>query len=226
MSEASHEPAVDLIGPVLPLEFYLRPTLRVARDLLGKILVHRGGGGVTAGRIVEVEAYRGPEDRAAHTAGGRRTARNEVMWGGGGHLYVYFTYGMHHCCNVVTRATGQPEAVLLRAVEPVVGVALMRRRRGVRRERLPMTLARGPGNLCRAMGIDRRHDGTDLVRGSIVVLDAPRIPRTRVALSPRIGVAYAGAHALRPWRFFVSDSPAVSAHRKAGTPRPGPVSRV
>jgi DNA-3-methyladenine glycosylase len=206
-------PLVDLTAPVLPPDFYRRPTLRVARDLLGKILVHRGRGHVTAGRIVEVEAYRGPEDRAAHTAGGRRTARNEVMWGPGGRLYVYFTYGMHHCCNVVTRAAGQPEAILLRALEPVAGLPLMQHRRGSRRDLSAAALARGPGNLCRAMGIDRRHDGTDLVAGSIVILDAPRVRTAAVAVSPRIGVAYAGDHALRPWRFFVRDSPAVSAHR-------------
>jgi DNA-3-methyladenine glycosylase len=189
--------------------------LRVARALLGKILVHRRRGSVTAGRIVEVEAYRGPEDRAAHTAGGRRTPRNEVMWATGGHLYVYFTYGMHHCCNVVTRAAGEPEAVLLRALEPIAGVALMRRRRGVAADAPRAALARGPGNLCRAMAIDRRHDGTDLVHGSIVILDAPPVSAAALAVSARIGVAYAGTHALRPWRLFVRRSPAVSARRAA-----------
>ena len=203
-----------LAAPVLPVEFYLRPTLRVARDLLGKILVHRRRGAITAGRIVEVEAYRGPEDRAAHTAGGRRTPRNEVMWGPGGRLYVYFTYGMRHCCNVVTRAAGAPEAVLLRGLEPLVGIPLMRRRRGGRRDLEVAALARGPGNLCQAMGIDRTADGTDLVTGSIVILDAPRIRPAAIDASPRIGVAYAGDHALRPWRLFVRDSAAVSGSRR------------
>ncbi|MCC6764974.1 MAG: DNA-3-methyladenine glycosylase, partial [Deltaproteobacteria bacterium] len=168
--------------------------------------------GLTAGRIVEVEAYRGPEDRAAHTAGGRRTARNEVMWGPGGHLYVYFTYGMHHCCNVVTRDADEPEAVLLRALEPLAGIELMRRRRNARD--LPtVTLARGPGNLCRALGIDRRHDGCDLTTGPIVILDAPMARASLVAVSARVGVEYAGEHALRPWRFFLRHSLAVSAPR-------------
>jgi DNA-3-methyladenine glycosylase len=206
--------AAVLDAPVLPIEFYLRPTLRVARDLLGKILVHRRRGAVTAGRIVEVEAYRGPEDRAAHTAGGRRTARNEVMWGRGGRLYVYFTYGMHHCCNVVTRTAGVPEAVLLRGLEPLVGVPLMRRRREGRRDLDVAALARGPGNLCQAMGIDRALDGADLVTGPVVILDAPRVRTAAVGVSPRIGVAYAGDHALRPWRLFVRDSTAVSVSRR------------
>lgn len=208
-----------LDGDVLPATFYDRPTLRVARALLGKILVHRSPEGLAAGRIVEVEAYRGPEDRAAHTAGGRRTPRNEVMWGDGGHLYVYFTYGMHYCCNVVTRRAGQPEAVLLRALEPLAGVGLMQRRRGNRG--LPTSrLARGPGNLCRALGIDRRHDGCDLVRGAVVILDAPRPAAGTVATSPRIGVDYAGDHALRPWRFHLQGSAAVSRPRAA--PRSSP----
>jgi DNA-3-methyladenine glycosylase len=203
-----------LAAAVLPASFYAQPTLRVARALLGKILVHRGPGGVSAGRIVEVEAYRGPEDRAAHTAGGRRTLRNEVMWGPAGRLYVYFTYGMHHCCNVVTRAAEIPEAVLLRAVEPVAGVPLMRRRRGLASDSPIAGLGRGPGNLCRAMGIDRGLDGCDLVTGPVRILDAPRVRAAGIVASPRIGVAYAGEHALRPWRFFVRGSPAVSASRR------------
>lgn len=207
-----------LSAPVLPVAFYARPTLRIARALLGKILVHDGPAGITAGRIVEVEAYRGPEDRAAHTAGGRRTARNEVMWGPAGRLYVYFTYGMHHCCNVVTRAAGIPEAVLLRALEPVAGIELMRRRRGLRTDAPVAALARGPGNVCRAMAIDRDLNGCDLIAGPVRILDASPIRAARVATSARIGVAYAGDHALRPWRFFVRDSPAVSASRRALSP--------
>ena len=213
------EAPAELSAPVLPATFYLQPTLRVARDLLGKILVHRRGTSVTAGRIVEVEAYRGPDDHAAHTAGGRRTARNEVMWGPGGRLYVYFTYGMHHCCNVVTRTAGAPEAVLLRALEPVAGLHLMRRRRGLGIDRPPAALARGPGNLCRAMGIDRRFDGAGLRDGPVVILDAPKISPAAISASARIGVAYAGPDALRPWRFFVRDSPAVSGPRIGGVTR-------
>ena len=204
-----------LDAPVLRAAFYEQPTLRVARALLGKVLVHRRRGAVTAGCIVEVEAYRGPDDRAAHTAGGRRTARNEVMWGPGGHLYVYFTYGMHYCCNVVTRPAGAPEAVLVRALQPVAGIALMRRRRAGGGARTVDSLARGPGNVCRAMGIDRRLNGADLTVGPIVVLDAPRVRAADVVVSTRIGVAYAGPDALLPWRFSIRDCAAVSRPPRA-----------
>jgi DNA-3-methyladenine glycosylase len=199
-----------LAAAVLPAEFYARPTLRVARALLGKILMCRGPSSATAARIVEVEAYRGPADRAAHTAGGRRTPRNETMWGPGGRLYVYFTYGMHHCCNVVTRTAGVPEAILLRAAEPLAGVALMRRRRGVGSDLPLAALARGPANLCRALGIDRQLDGCDLGDGPVVLLDAPPVPPSAIATSARIGIPYAGSDALLPWRFYVRTSPAVS----------------
>jgi DNA-3-methyladenine glycosylase len=131
------------------------------------------------------------------------------MWGPAGHLYVYFTYGMHYCCNVVTRDAGRPEAVHERALEPLEGMGLMRRRRG--NAALPdAALCRGPANLCRAMGIDRRADGTDLTRGRIVLLDAPAIAARRVARSPRIGIAYAGTDAALPWRFFLREIAAVS----------------
>jgi DNA-3-methyladenine glycosylase len=201
-------------GRPLPRAFYLQPTLRVARALLGKILVHQTPEGRTAGRIVEVEAYRGPADRAAHSAGGRRTGRNEVMYGPPGHAYVYFIYGIHFCVNVVCRPREVPEAVLLRALEPLEGEALMRRRR-----RLPdapaWRLCRGPGALCQAMGITRAENGADLVRGRLRLLDAPPVPAARVARSPRIGVDYAGEDAARPWRLALRGSRAVSG-RSAG----------
>jgi DNA-3-methyladenine glycosylase len=201
-------------GRALPRAVYLQPTLRVARALLGKILVHDTPDGPAAGRIVEVEAYRGPADRAAHSAGGHRSPRNEVMYGPPGHAYVYFIYGMHHCMNVVCQPPDVPEAVLLRALEPLEGEALMRRRR-----RLPEApawrLCRGPGALCQAMGIGRAENGADLVRGALRILDAPPIPAARIARGPRIGVDYAGADAARPWRVVVRDSRAVSGPRRA-----------
>jgi DNA-3-methyladenine glycosylase len=196
----------------LARSFYLRPTLRVARALLGKVLVHQTPEGRTAGRIVEVEAYRGPADRAAHTAGGHRSPRNETMWGPPGHAYVYFVYGMHHCVNVVTRAAGVPEAVLIRALDPLDGLDLMRVRR--RRPDAPAwQLCRGPGALCQALGVTRRQDGADLVRGPLRILDAAPVESRLVRRTPRIGVAYAGADALRPWRFLVSATPTVSGPR-------------
>ena len=196
-------PAIVSRERALARSFYLQPTLRVARALLGKVLVHRTPEGRAAGRIVEVEAYRGPADRAAHT---------ETMWGPPGHAYVYFVYGMHHCVNVVTRAAGVPEAVLIRALDPLDGLDLMRSRR-----RLPdapaWQLCRGPGALCQALGVTRQQNGADLVRGPLRILDAPPVDARRVRRSTRIGVAYAGADALRPWRFLVSATPAVSGPR-------------
>jgi len=196
----------------LPRRLYLQPTLRVARALLGKTLVHDGPEGRTAGRIVEVEAYRGPADRAAHSSGGRRTPRNEVMYGPPGYAYVYFIYGMYFCMNVVCQPAGVPEAVLLRALEPLEGVELMRRRRELA-EGPEWRLCRGPGALCRALGIGRAENGADLVRGPLRIVDAPPVPAARVARTARIGVAYAGADAARPWRFLVRGSPAVSGPR-------------
>ena len=196
----------------LPGAFFLQPTLTVARRLLGKILEHRAADGVAAGCIVEVEAYRGPGDQAAHTRDGHRSARNETMFGPGGHAYVYFIYGMHHCINVVTRPRDVPEAVLIRALEPIRGLDLMRARRGPR----PMTdwqLCRGPGSLCRALGIDRRDDGRPLTRGTLRILDAPPVPSRLVRRTTRVGVAYAGADAARPWRLLVAGCRAVSGRR-------------
>jgi len=204
-------------GRALPRRFYLQPTLRVARALLGQILVHDAPDGLAAGRIVEVEAYRGPRDRAAHSRGGHRSARNEVLYGPPGHAYVYFVYGMHHCVNVVTQLPEVPEAVLIRALEPVAGVELMRRRRG-----LPTApawrLCRGPGALCRALAITRSENGADLGRGALRLIAGPAVPARAVRRTPRIGVAYAGPHARFRWRFLVAESPAVSGPRAVTRP--------
>jgi DNA-3-methyladenine glycosylase len=202
----------DARGKSLPRAFYLQPTLTAARRLLGKILVHDTAEGVTAGRIVETEAYRGPADRAAHSRGGHRSARNEVMYGPPGHAYVYFVYGMHHCVNVVTQPVDVPEAVLIRALEPLTGIDLMRMRRALP-DGAVWRLCRGPGALCRALGIDRALNGADLVRSRLRVLAAPEIAPSRVARTPRIGVGYAGADAARPWRFVVRGCAAASGGR-------------
>lgn len=181
----------------LPRDFYQRPTLRLARDLIGMHLVHRDGRQLRIGRIVETEAYQGPRDLAAHSAGGRRTARTEVMFGPPGHAYIYFIYGVWHCLNVVSGAAGTPHAVLIRALEPV---------RALER-------ASGPGLLCRAMGIDRALNGADLCGGRLWLERPADFRAPRIARSTRIGIDYAGDWAHKPWRFFDAQSASVSTFR-------------
>ncbi len=173
----------------------------LAPRLLGALLLSEHEDGVAAGRIVEVEAYEGPHDLAAHTAGARRTPRNEVMWGEAGHAYVYFVYGMHWCFNVVAHTEGKPEAVLIRAIEPVYGLDLMRRRRGHRRSR-DRDLTRGPARLCRALAIDRGDNGRDLHDGRITIRRGDKDDAPKIRVSPRVGIDYAGEDALIPWRFL------------------------
>jgi DNA-3-methyladenine glycosylase len=184
------------LGPVLPRRFYERTALAVARDLLGKALVHRGPWGVRAARIVETEAYIGEKDLACHASRGR-TARTEVMFGRGGHAYVYLVYGMHSCFNVVTDRVGTAAAVLVRGVEAMEGIAA-----GTRTD--------GPGRLTRVLGISRADNGLDLTSSALRILDGPRPPRGSVRRGPRIGVDYAGRWARRPFRFWVAGSPGVS----------------
>ncbi|HYM51888.1 MAG TPA: DNA-3-methyladenine glycosylase [Candidatus Dormibacteraeota bacterium] len=178
-----------------------RPATEVAPDLLGATLIHDAPEGRVAGRIVEVEAYQGPEDRAAHSWRGR-TPRNAVMFGEPGHLYVYLIYGLHHCANIVCGPGDKPEAVLLRAAAITQGAALARQRRGAVDE---ARLAAGPGNLGAAFGIDRSLNGADLIARPIRI--ARSAPVTRIARTPRVGVAYAGAWAARPLRYLVPDDP-------------------
>lgn len=184
--------------------------LTVARDVIGKVLVHASPEGLVAGRIVEAEAYRGPEDRAAHSYGGRRTDRTEVMFGAPGLAYVFFVYGMHWHVNLVTTREGAPHAVLLRAAEPLIGLELMAARRGVPPGHV--STCNGPGKLCEAFGIDRRHYGADLTQGSLFLSDAGKA-RPKIATSARIGVDYAEAWAEKPWRFFEVGSAWVSKGR-------------
>jgi len=195
-------------GPSAALErdWFDRPAEALAPLLLGARLIHEGPDGSVAGRIVEVEAYRGPEDLAAHSARGR-TRRNEVMFGTPGHLYVYLIYGLHHCMNVVAGPGEKPEAVLIRAVALEDGIDVARRRRG---DRVPdRRLASGPGNAGRAFGVNRAMNGLDLLEGPIRV--EPRLgPAPSVSRGPRVGVAYAGLWAARPLRFWITDDPHVS----------------
>ncbi len=165
------------------------------------------------GIIVEVEAYCGPRDLACHSAGGRRTARNEVMYGPPGHAYVYFTYGMHHCLNVVTRGVGVAEAILIRAAVPTGGLAAMRARRGLSEGASAFRLARGPGNLCRAFGIDRTLNGVDLTDSALTIHRARAFVASEVRRTARIGIAYARSYVDKPWRLCARDEPAVSGRR-------------
>jgi DNA-3-methyladenine glycosylase len=183
----------------------------VARRLLGQRLVRTLGGVRLAGTIVEVEAYLGPRDRAAHTYGGRRTARNESMYLGGGHAYVYFTYGIHHCFNVVCGRRDDGTAVLIRALEPTEGLASMFGRRPAAKR--ATDLCSGPGKLTEALALDRALDGVDLRRSRELFVErlrAQAVPARRVARTARIGVGYAGAWARRRLRFFIQGSPHVS----------------
>jgi DNA-3-methyladenine glycosylase len=180
----------------LPRTFYARETLTVARELLGMHLVHAGPHGKQVGRIVEVEAYRGPKDLAAHSSRGR-TARTDVMFGPPGHAYVYLIYGFWNCLNIVTAAEGVPHAILIRAIEPVAGI---------------VATTHGPGLLCRALHIDRTLNRTDLT-GGVLWVERPvqaeyRAPK--IARSTRVGVDYAGDWAKKPWRFFDAGSAEVS----------------
>lgn len=187
--------------------FYARDTLTVARELLGQRLVRLLDGQRIAGRIVEVEAYIGEEDKACHAAPGR-TARNAVMYGPAGHAYVYFIYGMHHCFNVVTEQEGFPAAVLVRALEPVEGIDVMRTYRGGRDG---VALTNGPAKLCYALGIDRAFNGVDLVMGSELWIEQDRmVGDGQVAAGPRVGVRGGDRAVTVAWRFWLRMCPYVS----------------
>jgi DNA-3-methyladenine glycosylase len=178
----------------LPRSFYDRDTIIVARELLGKFLVHISHGARRVGRIVETEAYLGPHDLAAHSSRGL-TERTKVMFGPPGHAYIYFIYGMHFCMNVVTEREGHASAVLLRALEPVENV---------------QTSTRGPGLLCRAMHITKELNGHDLLSDDFFIAAPSVAEDIRIVKRPRIGVDYAGHWAKRHLRFYLKDNPFVS----------------
>ncbi len=193
----------------LPRAFYIRPTLAVARDLPGMIIFRTLGRSLMAARIVEVEAYLGGRDPASHAYRGM-TPRNEVMFGEGGRLYVYFTYGMHFCCNVVTEGSGKGCAVLLRAAEPLEGIEAMTSLRSERdgRRRDVRDLCSGPGKLCQALGIGREENGTDLCENKIwIARERGAVAPRRIMRSERIGISRGREH---KWRFFLKDNPFVS----------------
>lgn len=193
----------------LPREFYLRPNvLLVARDLLGKLLVVPGPNGErVSGKIVEVEAYRGPEDRASHAYGGRRTKRTETMYQQGGIAYVYFVYGMYYQFNVVSHNAEVPHAILVRALEPVEGIELMRARRHSHPDH---KLTNGPGKLCIALGIERRLDAADLLGDQVWIEEYENLSPRLIAKGPRIGIDYAENWIDKPWRFWIRNNKYVS----------------
>jgi DNA-3-methyladenine glycosylase len=196
----------------LPAEFYKRhDVLQIAHDLLGKILITKFEGVVTSGKIVETEAYIGLTDRASHSYNGKRTARNEHMYAAAGTAYIYICYGMHHLFNVVTNKKDTPDAVLIRAVEPVDGISAMLQRTG--KLKLDHSLTKGPGNAGRALGISKEHSGLNLLGNTIAIYDNNiLLSNAEIGTSKRIGVEGAGDAAHYPYRFFIKGNKYVSGY--------------
>jgi DNA-3-methyladenine glycosylase len=195
---------------ILQREFYKKDVTTVAKELLGKIIVHELPEGITAGRIVETEVYRGPEDKAAHSYGGRRTARNEVMYGEKGHAYVYFIYGMYFCINITAgNLPGKPEAVLIRAIDPVAGEEIMAKRRHVIHGS-KANLTNGPGRLCMAMDITKAQNKIDLTAPPLYIKDATPVHQEEIVETTRIGIDYAGEWKNSLWRFYIKENRNVS----------------
>jgi DNA-3-methyladenine glycosylase len=188
--------------------FERKNTLRIARELLGELLVVPSENGErVSGMIVETEAYLGVEDKAAHSYGRRRTARNEVTYGQGGHAYVFFVYGMYYQLNLVTGPVDHPHVILIRAVEPVEGIEIMRARRGQMKDK---NLTSGPGKLCIAFGIDRTLNGADLTGDPIWLEGYRSFEAKDISAGKRIGIDYAAEYAEMPWRFWVTGNVYVS----------------
>ncbi|MFH1194200.1 MAG: DNA-3-methyladenine glycosylase [bacterium] len=193
----------------LPKKFYNRYVIQVAHDLLGKIFIRILNGKILSGKIVEVEAYDGNIDEASHSYIGK-TKRNEIMFESGGLLYVYFTYGVHFCANIVTGTQYEGQAVLLRGIEPIDGFEIMALNRYGRNEitdKEKINLANGPGKICRAFGLAREANGTDLLGEEIFLLDAKKIPSQNIVTTNRIGIRKSID---LPWRFYIKNNPYVS----------------
>ncbi|WP_145854232.1 DNA-3-methyladenine glycosylase [Pedobacter suwonensis] len=185
----------------------------LAKDLLGKVLYTKIGEEITAGIIVETEAYFGVKDKASHAYGGRRTQRTETMYGEGGVAYVYLCYGMHHLFNVVTSVKDDPHAVLIRGIEPMLGLEIIEQRRNM--SRLKGAISAGPGSAAKALGIDKTFNAKNLSDEEIWIEDQGiRYAEEDIAATPRVGIAYAKEHALLPWRFFVKGNKYVSKPNK------------
>ncbi|MFL0248115.1 DNA-3-methyladenine glycosylase [Candidatus Clostridium stratigraminis] len=196
-------------------DFYMRDSVTVAKDLLGNYLVHKVEGKEIIGKIVEVEAYMGPDDKAAHSYNNRRTERNEVMYGLGGFSYVYFIYGMYHCMNVVVEKIGKPQAILIRALEPIFNIntmAVNRYNKSI--EELSKSevkgLTNGPGKLCRALKIDRKENAKDLCGDELYIMSDENIATFEMVSTTRVNIDYAEEAALYPWRFYIKNNPYIS----------------
>lgn len=187
----------------LKRDFYTRPNVvQISREMLGKFLYTKIDGVLTGGMIVETEAYSGENDKACHASLGRRTSRNEIMYGEGGVAYVYLIYGIYNLFNIITNVEGKADAVLIRAIEPTEGLHEMQLRRNL--PKVQHNLTAGPGLLTQALGITLKHYGTDMTGDTIWLEDrGVVIPDSEIVESPRVGVAYAGDHALLPWRFRI-----------------------
>lgn len=198
---------------MLNANFYTRKdVVKIAKDLLGKIIVTFFDAQLTAARITETEAYNGAVDKASHAYNNRRTKRTEIMYTGGGAAYVYLCYGIHHLFNVVTNLKDIPHAVLIRAAEPVIGVDVMLHR--TNKKSIDHTLTAGPGNVSKALGIYTHHTGNDLQSNNFFIADDGfRVPKNKIAVTPRIGVQYAAEDAQLPYRFFIKDNVYVSAKK-------------
>lgn len=196
----------------LPVQFYKRPdVILIAKELIGKIIVTSFDGLITSGRIVETEAYIGLTDRASHSFGGKRTARNEHMYANAGTTYVYICYGMHHLFNVVTNAKEVPDAVLIRAAEPVTGIDIMLERTG--KIKFDNSLTKGPGNVAKALGISKNHSGIHLLKDEIYIADDGFIIEENcIGISRRIGIENTGDAVLKPYRFYVKANRFVSGY--------------
>lgn len=200
--------------PKLNRGFYGRDILTVARELLGKRLVHKSKEGLTVGEIVETEAYIGPHDRASHAYQGKRTPRLEVQYGPAGHAYIYMIHGKY-CFDITTGPVGSPEVVLIRALRPLHGIKLMAKRRGISltkpfKEKELRNLCNGVGKLCEAMGIDKKHHGIDLCGDILFLEEGSEIKPNEIAQTPRIGIDYAGEAKNYPWRFCIINNIYVS----------------
>lgn len=197
---------------VLPRKFYERYTLLVAKELLGKIFVHKTKEGTTVGKIVETEAYIGPDDRASHAYKNKYSKRTRAQFGPRGHAYIYQIYGMYFCFNIVTGRTDRPEVVLIRALEPIDGIELMAKRRGIPENKIKQ-LMNGPGKLCKAMDISTKLYGIDLCNSNLFIENGVRIPQNQICHSPRINIDYAGESKYLPWRFYIRNNEFVSVEK-------------